>query len=208
MDNKKLIIIDCDGVLYPVSELDVNTVSKAIFYSACRDFNILTNAFDFEEISEQPNYYTFIDNLARQYGIKTDVFMSKMMEYIDYSGIKPDNNGVLQKIKDLSDKYKFCVCSNNHLTHINNVLKAKFNIYADQMPCEIFDTQYANIDGVFYAKQSYVFISKLEKHFGINAKNFLWIDDTPNVIDTVKSVGCDGILVTNENRLIDILNTL
>ena len=208
MCNKKLIIIDCDGVLYHSSELDINAMVNYAFGLACHDFNISIDDVDLDEICKYPSYYAFIDNLAKQHCIKTDDFIAQMIKHVDYSGLAPDNTGVLQKIQDLTQRYKLCICTNNHIMHVNKILNAKFNICSDQFPCEIFDTRYANLDGVFYSKESDVFISKLEKHFGINARDFLWIDDTQHVIDTVKSAGCNGILVTDSNRLIDILNKL
>ena len=67
---------------------------------------------------------------------------------------------------------------------------------------------YAEENGIFYSKESEVSVSKLEKHFNIQATNFLWIDDSPRVLDVVKSFGCQTMLVTPTNRLVDILNTL
>jgi len=208
MNNIKLVVIDCDGVLYHPSELDINAMAFCAFDGACTALSIPADKPEFLEACKQPNFFTYIDNTAKKHGIKTDDFVSHMLASIDYSGLKPDNTGLLQKINDLSDKYKFCICTNNHLRHVNNILNAKFSISCEQLPFEIFDTRYAYLDGIYYSKQSDVFISKLEKHFGIDVKDFLWIDDSPDVIARVKSIGSNGALVTDDNRLIDILNTL
>lgn len=208
MNNIKLVIIDCDGVLYHPSELDVNAMSDHALDAACNALSISNNIEAFIEASKQPNFFNYIDNLAKKNNITADDFISKMVEHIDYSGLKPDNTGVLQKIQGLSNKYKFCICTNNHLIHVNKILNAKFDISAKQLPFEVFDTTYAKKDGKYYSKQSDVFISKLEKHFDIDVGNFLWIDDNPEVITTVKSIGSNGALVTDDCRLIDILNTL
>ena len=208
MNNTKLVVIDCDGVLYHPSELNVNAMAVHAFSAACKALNIPEDMDAFIEVSKQPNFYNYIDDLANRSGITADDFISKMVEQIDYSGLVPDTSGVLQKIKELADKYQFCICTNNHLIHVNRVLQAKFGILSDQLPCEVFDTTYARQDGKYYSKQSDIFISKLEKHFGIDAANFLWIDDSPDVINRIKSAKVDAVLVTDNYRLIDILNSL
>ena len=76
------------------------------------------------------------------------------------------------------------------------------------MPFAVFDMRFAEQNGNFYAKESPVFVAKLEQYFGIPARNFVWIDDNPNILEKVKSFGSQSIQVTDENRLKDILEYL
>ena len=79
---------------------------------------------------------------------------------------------------------------------------------ANQLPFEVFDATYAVKDGIFYSKQSNVFITKLEKHFKIKASDFLWIDDNAQIADDISAFGSHYVLVSKTNSLKNILTSL
>ena len=207
----KLVLIDCDGVLYSPSELDINAFIPA-FNETCNDFKCPDIKFNFIEYCAKcksvKGIYNYINYVANQIGVATDVFITKIVEHIDYSNITPDKDGILEKLKTLQNKYEICICSNNHLMHIDKILKAKFNISANKFPFKIFDMTYAQEKGVFYHKESDVFISKLAKHFNINAKNFIWIDDSLDIIEKIKKSGCKTFQITEQKCLSNILDLL
>lgn len=207
----KLLIVDCDGVLYHPSELDINAMVYA-FNEVCDDFGLKGEKFNYIEncTRDKPirGFYNYIASVAQKVGVPTEDFILKMVAHIDYSHIKADSDGILQKLSKLSRKCQICICTNNHLAHLNHVLKAKFNIEADNLPFAVFDMRFAEKNGNFYAKESPVFVAKLEQYFGIPARNFVWIDDNPNILEKVKSFGSQSIQVTDENRLKDILEYL
>ena len=207
----KLLIVDCDGVLYHPSELDINAMVYA-FNEVCDDFGLKGEKFNYIEncTRDKPirGFYNYIASVAQKVDVPTEDFILKMVAHIDYSHIKADSDGILQKLSKLSRKCQICICTNNHLAHLNHVLKAKFNIEADNLPFAVFDMRFAEQNGNFYAKESLVFVAKLEQYFGIPARNFVWIDDNPNILEKVKSFGSQSIQVTDENRLRDILEYL
>lgn len=211
-NSPELIILDCDGVLYDDSELDTNALvhnfnETCKKYIGCHDKNMDAVAKSTKE-KQTKGVYNYIIDIANKIGISPEAFVQEVVYNIDYSHIHVDKDNILDKLYELQSRFKICICSNNHLTHINQILQAKFNIQANQLPFEVFDMRYAEENGIFYSKESAEFISKLEKHFGIKADKFLWIDDSQHVADAVKSFGCQTILKTKEIRLIDILNTL
>ncbi|MBQ8482656.1 MAG: hypothetical protein IJ532_09045 [Alphaproteobacteria bacterium] len=207
----KLLIVDCDGVLYHPSELDINAMVYA-FNEVCDDFGLKDKKFNYIEncTRDKPisGFYNYIASVAQKVDVPTEDFILKMVAHIDYSGIKADSDGILQKLSKLSKKCQICICTNNHLAHLNHVLKAKFNIEADNLPFAVFDMRFAEKNGNFYAKESPYFVAKLEQYFGIPVRNFVWIDDNPNILEKVKSFGSQSIQVTDENRLKDILEYL
>ena len=207
----KLLIVDCDGVLYHPSELDINAMVYA-FNEVCDDFGLKDEKFNYIEncTRDKPisGFYNYIASVAQKVGVPTEDFILKMVAHIDYSHIKADSDGILQKLSKLSRKCQICICTNNHLAHLNHVLKAKFNIVANDLPFAVFDMRFAEKNGNFHAKESPVFVAKLEQYFGIPARNFVWIDDNPNILEKVKSFGSQSIQVTDENRLKDILEYL
>jgi FMN phosphatase YigB (HAD superfamily) len=204
----KLLIVDCDGVLYHPSELDINAMVYA-FNDVCDDFGLKDEKFNYIEncTRDKPirGFYNYIASVAQKVDVPTEDFILKMVDHIDYSHIKADSDGILQKLSKLSRKCQICICTNNHLAHLNHILKAKFGVTADNLHFAVFDMRFAEQNGNFYAKESPVFVAKLEQYFGIPAHNFVWIDDNPNILEKVKSFGSQSIQVTDENRLKDIL---
>lgn len=204
----KLLIVDCDGVLYHPSELNINAIVYA-FNDVCDDLGLQDEKFNYIEncTRDKPikGFYNYTASVAQKVGISAEDFFLKMAEHIDYSHIKADSDGILQKLARLSRKYHICICSNNHLTHLNRVLKAKFNIETTDLPFAVFDMCFAQKNGNFYAKETPEFVAKLEQYFGVPACNFVWIDDNPDILEKVKSFGSHVIQVTNENNLRDIL---
>ena len=207
----KLIIIDCDGVLYPSSELDINAMVYA-FNDVCDDFGLIeekcTNIEDCTCNKPIKGFYDYIGYVAEKVGINRDDFILKMVEHIDYSHIKADKDKILEKFEKLNQNRPLSICTNNHATHVNQVLKAKFNIGAQQLPFEIFDARYAKKDGQHYPKESELFITQLEKHFGTEACNFLWIDDNPKIVEKIAKYGSKAILVDEKKSLAKILKAL
>lgn len=207
----KLIIVDCDGVLYHPSELDINAMVYA-FNDVCDDFGLTAEKFNYIEncTRDKPikGFYNYIDSVAQKVGVPTEDFILKMVAHIDYSHIKADESGVLPQLYALSRKCQVCICTNNHLAHLNHILKAKFNLTAEQLPFAVFDMCYAAENGQFRTKESPYFVAKLEEHFGIYARDFLWIDDNPKILEKVAAYGSQAVQVTEENRLIDILRQI
>lgn len=205
----KLILIDCDGVLYHPSELDIDAMVFA-FNTTCEELSLNDKKLIKGNKNNEPvkGVYNYIEHIAQEAGLDTETFISKVVAHIDYSHITPDSDGILEILQKLANKFKICICTNNALQHVNQVIKAKFNISPNQLPFEIFDATYASIDGIYYPKQSDVFIRKLEKHFGINAADFFWIDDDMGVVNNVAAFGCEAAQITQDYRLIDALNDL
>lgn len=207
----KLIIIDCDGVLYDPTELDVNAMCYA-FNDVCDGFGLQDEKFTSMEdcTYDKPvkGFCNYIEFVAKKIGLTTDEFILKMVEYVDYSHLKLDESGILAKLKELNQRYNICICSNNHRAHLNNVLKAKFNVVSGQLPFEVFDIYDTLYNGAYCSKQSPSFIAKLEKHFGVKSSDFLWIDDSPNILDKIKDFGGKVILITKYRSLIDVLHEL
>jgi FMN phosphatase YigB (HAD superfamily) len=205
----KLIVIDCDGVLYHPRELDVNAMLSA-FNSACDElcipdekFIIIDGKIETKSIGGS---YNHILSAANKANITPETFINKVIDFIDYSNISTDTDNVLELIHKLSQKYKVCICTNNTLPHVNKVLKAKFNINANMLPFEVFDATFAEKGGIYYPKQSDIFVEKLEDHFGIKATDFLWIDDDTTVTNAVTDLGSQFELVTTKHCLKDILS--
>ncbi|MBR4106079.1 MAG: HAD family hydrolase [Alphaproteobacteria bacterium] len=207
----QLVLIDCDGVLYDPAELDINAMCYA-FNDVCDDFGLqdekFTNMEDCTYDKPVKGFCKYIEFVAQKLGIDTEDFIRKMVDHVDYSHLSLDESGILQKLTELSHKYKLCICSNNHKFHLNKVLKMRLGVEAAQLPIEVFDIMYAKQNGEFYTKESATFVAKLAKHYNIKADDFLWIDDNPKILEKVQSYGSRAVLITKQKLLIDVLQEL
>lgn len=208
---KKLLILDCDWVLYKPSELDVNAMVYA-FNDVCDELNCTEYKFTrIEHCTEDKpvkwfyNYIAYISNLL---SINIDDFIDKMISKIDYSNIKFDSEWMLETLNSKDSYYEICICTNNHKKHIDKILKAKFGLVLDDFPYPCFDVDYAKSEWVYYPKQSPEFISKLEKQFNIKSSNFIWIDDTPSVLEKASTFWGQCILVDENNSLLKIFKSM
>ena len=207
----KLIIIDCDGVLYHPSELNVNIMLVA-FNAMCDDFDIADEKFNIDKNlnCKKPigGIYNHIISVAEKANTTPQAVIKKTIGHIDYSHITPDTDNILKLFQKVSKKYKVCICTNNHIMHLNMVLKAKFGITIKQLPFEAFGATFAKQGGIYHPKQSDIFVKKLERHFGIKALDFLWIDDDPTVTNAVTLLGSKSTLITQDYRLVNALNDI
>ena len=208
---KKLLILDCDWVLYKPNELDINAMVYA-FNDVCDELNCIEYKFTrIEHCTEDKpvkwfyNYIAYISNLL---SINIDDFIDKMVSKIDYSNIKFDSEWILETIKSKDSNYEICICTNSHKKHIDKILKAKFGLTLDNFPYPCFDVDYAKSEWVYYSKQSPEFISKLEKQFNIKSSNFIWIDDTQTVLEKISVYWWQCILIDENNSFLKVLKSL
>ena len=208
---KKLLILDCDWVLYKPKELNVNAMVYA-FNDVCDSLDC--KEYKFTRIEnctyDKPVkwFYSYIFYVSEKLNIKIDDFIERMINNINYSHIKRDDEWILEKLEKLNQNYEICICTNNHKRHLDKVLKAKFGIISNNFPYPIFDVTYVENHWKYYPKESFEFISKLEKHFNIKSSDFLWIDDTPTVLEKFSEFWWNCILINENNSLIEVLGAL
>ena len=94
---KKLLILDCDWVLYSPSELDVNAMVYA-FNDVCNElgyqefkFTRVEHCTDDKPVKWFYNYIRYVTDLLN---IDMNEFIDKMLNTVDYSNIKRDSEWI------------------------------------------------------------------------------------------------------------------
>ena len=183
-------------VLYKPKELNVNAMVYA-FNDVCDSLDC--KEYKFTRIEnctyDKPVkwFYSYIFYVSENLNIKIDDFIERMINNINYSHIKRDDEWILEKLEKLNQNYEICICTNNHKRHLDKVLKAKFGIMSNNFPYPILDVTY---------------VENLEKHFNIKSSDFLWIDDTPTVLEKISEFWWNCILINENNSLIEVLGAL
>ena len=146
---KKLLILDCDWVLYSPSELDVNAMVYA-FNDACDElgyqkykFTRVEHCTDNKPVKWFYNYIRYVTDLLN---IDMNEFIDKMLNTVDYSHIKRDSECILEILEKLQSNYEICICTNNHRKHLDNVLIAKYWVNSEDFPYPCFDVTFAEND--------------------------------------------------------------
>ena len=206
----KTLIIDCDGVLYPESQFPLFKVIKTI-EKQVNSYDI--NKEEYDKISKETKergelgLYNFILNLCHKNMDLYNDFCKKLVDSMDYSGIKR-NDELYNLLIKASKKYEICILTNDNLYHLDKVYKQLFGKTLQDFPFPSYDIVFSFKDGCFHPKQSkegYInFMQKINK----DKKDCIVIDDSYNNIKRCIELGIQYEYINDKNNLINVLNKL
>ncbi len=205
--NKNIFIIDCDGVLYPQTELGLAQIVDAMKKVYREDVGLTGEQQ--KQISEKSirlkhfGAFNFIKHICDETGYSFDLYRKKMVEATDYNAIH--YNPTLKKLVDqLARQKKVVIFSNNSYEHIDCVLQKVFRRTAAELSQNgimIYDITATEKNGYFHPKQSENGFSNFLENIGAQSEDcFLFDDSLPN-LQKAKQSGIDGSLVTENNNL-------
>ncbi len=211
---ESVYIIDCDGVLYPESELALRKIVDAM-KKIYRE-NIGLSGEQQRKISEESinkkhlGVFNYIKDICDATGYDFKKYCQEMAAEIDYNSIEYN-----AKLKDVllktAKQNKVVIFSNNSFEHIDKVLQKVFKQSAaslQQENIEVYDIAQTKRDGYFHPKQSeHGFEYFLEKH-RLSGEDCLLFDDAQTNLSVAKRLGIKGYLVTPENSLEKLLTKL
>lgn len=227
MPDKKLVIIDCDGVLYPTTQLS-GAEMKTAFNKTRRQLGIsdehCIKASQQAKNAKHLGIFNFILHICRHVGLPEEVFYRRCFQNIDYSRITPATD-LLKSIRAFADEFPVCVLTNNHAYHLAEILDRRFGPYeknfiipnyekrkrmvygTNPIPC--YDiTSTANDNGWYQPKQSKKGFKRFLEKQGVLPHNAILLDDTPRIVDNALQKGLRAKLVcathTLESRLREV----
>ena len=165
----KTLIIDCDGVLYPGHSDPISQLIAAMKKIALSN-NITQEQYD--KISNETKkrgeegMYNFLLNLVGKDMNLFNKFAKSMVDYIDYSKIKRDDE-LYELLLKINKNYEICIFTNNHYYHLEKIYKILFGKNLEEIPFKSFDICSTFKDGIFHPKQSVngykYFLEKINK---------------------------------------------
>lgn len=207
---KKTIILDCDGVLYPLSQLSTRDIINAVGHVISHWRIDEKRAADISKTCKENGwlgYFNYTYFLMGRQNMAFRVFCKDVVDTIDYSQIKP-NPELLQVLKELSKKADLVVCSNNVQIHIDMVFWQLFRSIPDSLGIKSYDIVSTLHGDVFYPKQSEQGLLMFCERLGKKPEECILIDDSPHNIDRAKQIGMSSIHVTQNVDIVDILKNL
>lgn len=206
MKNKTLIL-DCDGVLYPASDLtlaDFISAMKKTFHQDVKISAELQKQISEETIAKKHlGMYNYIKAVCDKTGYAFNQFCEQMISYIDYSQISPDlqlGKMLLSSAKD----YDTVILTNSHISHLDKVLQRRFNKSVFDMEnanIKCFDIQALERNGVFHPKQEDKALSLFANRIGKLPQDCVLIDDMQRNLDAAQKNGMQTILINEDFTL-------
>ena len=206
----KTLIIDCDGVLYPESQLPIYVLVAAIKKEA------LSNNISLEEYNKisketkkrgEDGLFNFILNLCGKNMDLFNKFCINVFNSINYNKIKRDDE-LLELLIKTREKYEICIFTNNHKIHLDKVYMKLFGKTVKDLPFPSYDISFTFKDGIFHPKQSpYGFINFIQK---INKKinECIVCDDSKRNINRCIENNIAYEHITEDNTLKMVLKKL
>lgn len=211
---KQALILDCDGVLYPISQIPLAEFVDAMKQTYREELKLdgKTQAL----ISEQTiaknrlGMFNYIKAMCDYADYNFDEFCLKMQSRIDYDKITPDYGLYKQLLNTAKDK-QVLILTNNHMAHLDKVLqkrfgKTVFEVESDGIDC--FDIKTMERNGVFYPKQNPQALQNFAAKINQLPENCTLVDDTEKNLISAKQAGMKAVLINEKFTLRQYLQQL
>ena len=127
--NKQTLILDCDGVLYPITQISLAEFVDAMKQTYREELKIdgKTQAQISEKtISEKRlGMFNYIKAMCDYADYNFDEFCLKMQDRVDYDKITPDY-GLYNQLLNTAKDRQVVILTNNHVAHLDKVLQKRF----------------------------------------------------------------------------------
>lgn len=207
---RKTLILDCDGVLYPTTQISLRDFVSAMKRTA-EARNISTEEYNrSSEASLAKNakgMFNFILELTGGDRKAFNSFCSEMFDRVDYSKITRDD-ALKKRLSEVQKTHDVVILTNNHAAHLEKVLNARFGETSETLGIPCYDIRSTEKGGMFHPKQSEIGLSVFAEKIGKKPSECILVDDTPANIKAAKQIGMGGVLITEKNTLSRYLSAL
>lgn len=210
----KNILLDCDGVLYPLNELATKDIVDAMKFVYRNEVGLTPEEQKFvseKTITENHlGMFNYINEICRYKHYSFDEFCASVADKTDYGNINSNKN-LWTSLQNATAKYNVSIFTNNSRPHLEKVLNRVFAIGVSDLEksgISVYDIKATEKDGYFLPKQDKNGFSSFLKKLNLNANETLLFDDAPINIKRAHEAGMHAILITPENPLSKELNKL
>lgn len=207
---RKTLVLDCDGVLYPISEIPNEVFVKA-FDEAIYSLGITQEQYKEASVRAKAKKALGLFNFAREicqdFGVSFDKFCDEFVARLDYSPLKQDLE-LLDLIYTVQRDYNLAIYTNNHIKHLDKVLQKKFNKDSKSIGFVCYDITSTYFNNIFHPKKSDLGLRMVAEKLGQDPENCILIDDAEINCAKALSIGMGAILITESYTLKDYLKSL
>lgn len=211
MENKKNLIFDCDGVLYPLPVLPIQNIIEPMIDLFRRKLKISGEEQIYisnKTVNEKHlGMFNYIKEMCafKNYDFRT--FCRQLADQIDYSGIQK-NQVLWEKLEQLSQQNQLYILSNNCREHIEKVVQ---NLFAknlgdlEAIGMKIYDITCSERDGYFHPKQSPLGLEYFLQNIQAKPEDCTLFDDAIINIEAAQKIGMRGVLVDYQKGVTNYL---
>lgn len=207
MSNKKTLIIDCDGVLYPSSQLSLREFVAAMKETYRNDMKVSSEVQ--QEVSastiekKQLGMFNYIKAMCDKVNYSFPQFCYQMFEKVNYQNIERDDS-LYRMLRVASRQDEVVIFTNNHNVHLDKVLRQRFgkSIFdLEEAGIRCYDITMTEKNGVFQPKQDPRALMLFAKRIDRLPENCVLLDDTPRNIEAARQAGMGAELINENNSL-------
>lgn len=207
---RKTLVLDCDGVLYPLS-----AIPNAEFVEAFKNsiFALGINEQQYLEASARAKaknalgLFNFAREICQDFGISFDAFCDGFVANLNYRSITRDDE-LLELIYEVQKSYNLAIYTNNHIKHLNKVLEAKFDKNASNIGFVCYDITSTYFNNIFHPKKSDLGLLMVAEKLGELPENCILIDDAEFNCAKALSIGMGAVLISEDYTLKEYLRSL
>lgn len=207
---RKTLVLDCDGVIYPITD-----IPNAVFIKAFKDavYSLGISEAQYQEASNRSKarkalgLFNFAREICQDFGVNFECLCDNFVDRLDYSRLSADNE-LLSLIYEAQKKYNLAIYTNNHIKHLDKVLNAKFCKNSKNIGFICFDITSTFFNNIFHPKKSDLGLLMVAEKLGQEPKNCILIDDAEINCEKARSIGMDAVLITENYTLKDCLKDL
>lgn len=192
------LILDCDGVLYPTTQLslrDMLTGMEKGFDAANLDWRRHQLPREQRANAYGAGVFNFVRHVALQNGLPFDNAVAHMVEGIDYSRIEQDR-ALAGRLSHAMETRPVMVFSNNHQAHIRNILQKRLGDTALALQIPVADvTCTRGEDGRFHGKPAPHGFQRILAENGWRAEACTFADDMPANVAIAQTLGMRAVLI-------------
>lgn len=207
MTTKKTLIVDCDGVLYPTSQLDLQDFVSAMKETYRNDLQVtgdIQSKVSADTIKQERfGMFNYIKCMCEEVNYDFDLFCQQMFDRVDYGKINRDDE-LLTSLLSASRQDNVVILTNNHILHLDKVLQKRFgkNVSEiEELGIKCYDITSTEKNGVFYPKQDYKALLNFAEQIEQKPEDCVLIDDSAYNIKSAEKAGMKTVLITPENDL-------
>ncbi len=207
---RKTLVLDCDGVLYPLS-----AIPNAEFVQAFKDtiFSLGIGEEQYQEASTRAKakkalgLFNFAREICQDFGVSFEAFCDGFVAHLNYKNITRDDE-LLELIYEVQKYYNLAIYTNNHIKHLNKILEAKFCKNTSNIGFICYDITSTYFNNIFHPKKSDLGLRMVAEKLGQEPADCILVDDAEFNCAKALSIGMEAVLITENFTLKDYLRGL
>lgn len=206
---RKLLILDCDGVLYPASNI-VHTDFINALHKTEELFLQKISEEEEKNIRNGADMWNVLRSQCKKNHLSFEVLCKNIVANISYKKIRK-SNVLLSLLHQCRKNFDVVILSDNHYCHIENVLRKRFGLgikdFAD-LGIRCFDITDSEKDGVFWPKKAEDMLARFCEKNHRKAQDCIFVDNCMNNIEAGIKVGMQTVFISPRYTLQKYLKSI